>query len=195
MPTALGHAVVGIGLGAYAVSKRRTLRDNIVLTVTLAVVSVFPDLDVIAFSFGIPYHHPFGHRGVGHSLIAAAIISLFFWSFMRWDMNLRAENSIGLRELAVATIVAVSHPLLDMLTNGGLGIAVFAPFSFERHFFPIELIPVSPIGLTKSLLPILYFEAKLFVPMALGLWISRWFLNRCFRQSGEIKTSSFRDKR
>jgi inner membrane protein len=40
-------------------------------------------------------------------------------------------------------------PLLDMLTNGGLGIAVFSPFSRERFFFPVQPIPVSPIGLSS----------------------------------------------
>ena len=28
-----------------------------------AVCAVVPDLDVIAFGFGIPYDHPLGHRG------------------------------------------------------------------------------------------------------------------------------------
>ena len=176
--------MVGIGMGAFAVSKRRPIGDNIRLTMALAVVSVLPDLDVIAFSFGIPYHHPFGHRGFGHSLFAAAIISLVIWLLIRGDMRLRSGNSIRVRELIVITVVAMSHPLLDMLTNGGLSIAVFAPFSFKRYFFPIDPIPVSPIGLTKSLFPILYFEAKLFVPIALGLWTFRYFLNRVIRHAG-----------
>jgi inner membrane protein len=41
---------------------------------------------------------------------------------------------------------ALSHPLLDMLTNGGLGVALFAPFSKERFFFPWRPVEVSPIG-------------------------------------------------
>jgi len=41
----------------------------------------------------------------------------------------------------------LSHPLLDALTNGGHGVALFWPFSKERIFFPWQPIEVSPIGL------------------------------------------------
>jgi inner membrane protein len=34
-----------------------------------------------------------------------------------------------------------------MFTNGGRGVALFAPFSAERFFFPWRPIEVSPIGL------------------------------------------------
>lgn len=40
----------------------------------------------------------------------------------------------------------MSHPLLDALTDGGLGVAFFSPFSNERYFFPWTPIRVSPIG-------------------------------------------------
>jgi inner membrane protein len=43
-------------------------------------------------------------------------------------------------------LAAVSHGVLDAFTNGGLGIAFFAPFSAERYFFPVTPIQVSPIG-------------------------------------------------
>ena len=45
------------------------------------------------------------------------------------------------------TLVTLSHPLLDALTNGGLGVALFAPFSAERYFFPFRPIEVSPLGM------------------------------------------------
>jgi inner membrane protein len=35
-----------------------------------------------------------------------------------------------------------------MLTSGGLGIALFAPFSGERYFFDIRPIRVSSFGVT-----------------------------------------------
>jgi inner membrane protein len=37
--------------------------------------------------------------------------------------------------------------LLDTLTNGGLGCALFWPFDRTRYFAPWTPIPVSPIGL------------------------------------------------
>jgi inner membrane protein len=40
----------------------------------------------------------------------------------------------------------LSHPVLDALTNGGLGVGLFAPFTNERYFFPYRPIEVSPIG-------------------------------------------------
>lgn len=46
----------------------------------------------------------------------------------------------------LAVVVAVSHPLLDSLTDGGLGVALFWPFSNERFFAPWRPIPVAPIG-------------------------------------------------
>ncbi|PYR66574.1 MAG: hypothetical protein DMF88_15795, partial [Acidobacteria bacterium] len=42
--------------------------------------------------------------------------------------------------------VTASHGLLDAMTNGGRGIAFFAPFSNHRYFFPWRPIQVSPIG-------------------------------------------------
>jgi inner membrane protein len=43
-------------------------------------------------------------------------------------------------------VVTASHGILDALTNGGRGIAFFAPFSNHRYFFPWRPIQVSPIG-------------------------------------------------
>jgi inner membrane protein len=40
----------------------------------------------------------------------------------------------------------MSHGLLDAMTDGGLGVAFFAPFHNERFFFPWTPIRVSPIG-------------------------------------------------
>ena len=43
--------------------------------------------------------------------------------------------------------VTASHGILDAFTNGGRGVAFFAPFSAQRYFFPVTPIEVSPIGL------------------------------------------------
>jgi inner membrane protein len=44
--------------------------------------------------------------------------------------------------------VLASHPLLDTLTDGGLGCALLWPFDHTRYFAPWTPIPVSPIGLS-----------------------------------------------
>ena len=103
-------------------------------------LSVAPDLDVVAFKFGIPYASPWGHRGFTHSIAFSLLISLLllplanFFQASRW------------RLFFFSFISLLSHALLDMLTNGGLGVALFWPFSSERFFFPWRGIQVSPIG-------------------------------------------------
>ena len=42
-----------------------------------------------------------------------------------------------------------SHALLDAMTNGGLGVAVYWPFSLKRIFLPFKPIQVSPIGISN----------------------------------------------
>ncbi len=43
--------------------------------VAFSALSLAPDLDVIAFQFGIPYSAPFGHRGAAHSICAALALA------------------------------------------------------------------------------------------------------------------------
>ena len=45
----------------------------------------------------------------------------------------------------------LSHGLVDMLTNGGLGVALLAPFDNGRYFFPFRPIEVSPLGIANFL--------------------------------------------
>src|SRR5712691_1242392 len=52
-----------------------------------------------------------------------------------------------LRTWALASLVLVSHGLLDTLTDGGLGCALLWPFDLTRYFAPWRPIPVAPIGL------------------------------------------------
>ncbi len=107
-----------------------------------AVCSVIPDMDVVGFSAGIRYGDMLGHRGFTHSIaFAVALGALVAFTLFRDD-----GGGLGLPFLFLS-MSALSHPLIDMLTNGGLGVALFAPFSNERFFFPWTPIQVSPIGL------------------------------------------------
>ncbi|MCB1876838.1 MAG: metal-dependent hydrolase [Chromatiales bacterium] len=107
-----------------------------------ALASVVPDLDVIAFPLGIPYEHVLGHRGISHSLAAALLVGLL----VAWRIR-SAAPAAGFASLAlVIGLVTASHGLLDAMTNGGLGIAFFAPFDDGRYFLPWRPIEVSPIG-------------------------------------------------
>jgi inner membrane protein len=104
-------------------------------------LSMLPDADVIGFTFGIDYAAPWGHRGATHSLpFALAVAAVAALAAPRFGF--RAS-----RTMVVASVVVASHGLLDTLTDGGLGCALFWPFALVRHFAPWRPIPVSPIGL------------------------------------------------
>jgi len=104
---------------------------------------MLPDADVIGFAFGIRYGDLLGHRGFSHSLIFACIVGIAVAGLLFRDVPLR------LRKSALAlyfSIVTASHALLDALTDGGLGVALLAPFSGKRYFFWWRPVEVSPIG-------------------------------------------------
>jgi len=140
--TAFSHAVAALSIGTcfyrHGVPKR--------VWVTGALCSTLPDLDVIGFRFGIRYGDFWGHRGFTHSLVFAALIAgvAMIVAFRR-----RVPN-IGRFPLTVYLFLATaSHGVLDAMTNGGLGVAFFAPFDNGRYFLPWRPIRVSPIGLGR----------------------------------------------
>src|SRR4030095_12115452 len=79
------------------------------------------------------------------------------------------------------TALTASHGILDALTNGGRGIAFFAPFSDYRYFFPCQPIQVSPIGVgffSARGLRVLASEAGwIWVPSAIIAVSARLFRN------------------
>lgn len=103
--------------------------------------SVLPDIDALGLWLGIPYAHPLGHRGLTHSLPFSVALA---GAGCLLAPHLGAQPWIAFLVLLVS---AASHGLLDALTNGGLGIAFFSPFSNRRYFLPWRLLEVSPIGL------------------------------------------------
>ncbi len=136
MPTIFAHAAVplalGLGLGLPAIPRRLLLAG--------VVASILPDLDVLAFRFGIAYADTFGHRGASHSIGFALLMAALALLLAR---RLQAGRAAAALFVGVCTL---SHPLLDMLTNGGLGAALWWPFSDQRLHAPWQVIEVSPIG-------------------------------------------------
>jgi inner membrane protein len=112
--------------------------------VLAAASSIAPDADVIGVALGIPFRSVLGHRGLSHSLVfavvLAAIVVLVFFSRMR------AKPSPA-RLWLYFFLATASHGVLDALTNGGPGIAFFAPFDNDRYFLPWRPVVVSPIGI------------------------------------------------
>lgn len=131
------HAAVGLALGRIQTTRAMPARYWVVS----ALLAAIPDLDGIGFWFGIPYDSSLGHRGLMHSIpcamAVAAMVTLVFsrepLPLPRWRLWLQF------------TLAMASHGLLDMLTNGGHGIALLAPFSPKRFFFPWTPIEVSPL--------------------------------------------------
>ena len=103
-----------------------------------AVAAMLPDADVVGFEFGIQYGDLLGHRGFTHSLLFAAVLGI------AGAILSPRHRALGWLYLFLAT---ASHGLLDALTDGGLGVAFFAPFDLTRYFFPVTPIAVSPIGI------------------------------------------------
>jgi inner membrane protein len=119
-----------------------------------ALSAAAPDLDVLGFSLGVEYGDLLGHRGLSHSLPFAALSGALLARV--WQRRERSVpppvNAAPLSELRVGLFLfaaIASHGLLDALTNGGLGVAFFAPLSGERFFFPWQPIEVSPISVRR----------------------------------------------
>ena len=138
MASAFTHPLVAGGL--YVLMPGRALPGRVLAAGLL--LSVAPDMDVVGFALGVPYEHMLGHRGITHSLPFAALLAVLLAPLCATDASLRRRSAVFL------FLATGSHGLLDALTNGGLGIALLAPFTATRWFAPWQPIEVSPIGVT-----------------------------------------------
>ncbi len=139
MASAFSHTVAALGLGA-CFYRPEIPRRIWALGVLCAVL---PDIDVLGFLFGIPYGDPLGHRGFTHSLAFAAFLG---GAIVLAGYRQGVPGLGPLRLWSYLFLATASHGLLDALTDGGLGVAFFAPFDNERYFLPIRPIKVSPIA-------------------------------------------------
>ena len=173
VPIIITHGIVGATLGA--VSRPRPRR----LLVAAAICAALPDLDVVTFRLGIPYGDMLGHRGLSHSIVAAIVVATVVAGVFRFnDDERRLTRSAVWTALFVATL---SHGLLDAMTDGGLGVAFFAPFSAHRYFFAWRPIAVSPIGVgffsTRGLTALWSEIVWVWIP-TLGVAALAWYRDR-----------------
>lgn len=141
MASVFAHGAVAVALGQSLFPAPRPWR----LWTASVLCSVIPDADVIGFPLGIAYEHPLGHRGFSHSLVFAALLSAgVVYSSFRESLE---QPRLKWLLLVHFFLVTASHGFLDALTDGGLGIAFFAPFDNSRYFLPWRPIAVSPIGI------------------------------------------------
>ena len=139
MASIFTHAIAAGALGAVKYPKREIIK-YFLLGIFCA---SFPDVDVLAFKLGIPYEHPFGHRGFFHSLIFAYLQGLFIVRVFYADLTFASRQSMTIGFYFFCC--GVSHSILDAMTNGGLGVAFLAPFDNTRYFLPWRPIQVSPL--------------------------------------------------
>jgi len=137
LPTVFTHALVAGSLGQ---AGKPGWRSNWRFWYLAVLCSILPDVDIVGFKFGIRYGDLWGHRGMTHSLLFAAIVAVV----MAFRFAPAGRDRWKLMLLLFA--ITASHGVLDAMTNGGLGVAFFSPFNTQRYFFPWTPIEVSPIG-------------------------------------------------
>jgi len=141
MPSIFAHAAAALAIGKASSGEKRPFR----FWILTALCAMLPDADVASFALGVERGSMLSHRGLTHSLtfallLALLVVSLFF----------RETESFSRKWWLLVLyffFITVSHGLLDMLTNGGSGVALFAPFDVTRYRFPWTPIEVSPIGM------------------------------------------------
>jgi inner membrane protein len=143
MPSLLGHAVAGLAITSTFRSERLPRR-----TWVLAVVcATAPDLDWFVSLVGLHRGHALNHRGAFHSLFAALLIGAAVY-ILGYPRELRRA---GL--WLCLTLAALSHGLLDACTVGGVGVALFMPFSDTRWacLWQPGWVPPLPLGRSSGL--------------------------------------------
>jgi inner membrane protein len=140
-----------------------------------ALCAVAPDADVLGFFFGVPLGSMLGHRGLTHSLaFAVALAGLLAWRLV--------PSGTRVRLWLYLFLATASHGILDAMTDGGIGIAFFAPFDAERYYLPWRPIAVSPLGVRRFLtargVTVLTSEATWIWGPSIVVATVAWFLTR-----------------
>ena len=159
----LGHLAVGVAAARLHDGAQRPRRLTLRSALCWSALSFLPDADVIGFALGVPSADPWGHRGATHSIVFSIALGAVIGLIARW----RGTPAAARTGIAAAVVLA-SHALLDTLTDGGLGCALFWPFDATRYFAPWTPIPVSPLllGLLSPYgLYVASVECVLFAPL------------------------------
>lgn len=170
MSSCFSHPAVPLALACWFPSLRRPS-----LLVTASLLAAAPDLDAIGYFVGVPYDAWFGHRGCTHSLLFALLPGALLGPWLARRTGVPRGRVVAFFAAAMA-----SHGLVDMATDGGLGIAVLWPFADDRMFWPVTPLACPPLGVGAFFsawgLEVLASEALwLWLPAvllgALGLWL------------------------
>lgn len=160
MASAFSHAIVALAMGKAFQSKELSWRE---LSMG-ALCSVLPDLDIIGLYVGIQYGDVWGHRGMTHSVVFAALLALILVGVLYRGKAAAAMTGLFLYFF----LCTASHGVLDAMTNGGLGVAFFSPFDTTRYFFPVRPILVSPIGVSEFFSE---YGVRILASEAIWIWL------------------------
>jgi inner membrane protein len=156
MPTIFGHAVAGLTIAAAFKGDRLPRRTWIVATAC----AVAPDADWFVSLLPLARGHALNHRGAAHSLFAALVLATLALVVAYRPLQRRFRLWLCL------AAAAVSHGLLDACTCGGVGVALFMPFSDTRWACVFQPVHVSPLPLNPSAVEL--FVAQLWTE---AVWI------------------------
>ena len=160
MASPITHAVVALSLGS---AWYRSPSDWKLLAYGVLCAEV-PDADVLGFWLGVPYGDLWGHRGMTHSVVFAGLFAGVLTYATAGSVEQRHPRFSRWLYFCLAT---ASHGMSDAVTDGGLGVAFFAPFDATRYFFPFRPVVVSPLGLHAFLSPM---GARVLVSEAVWIW-------------------------
>lgn len=179
MASAITHFIVGAALAMPAIQSPaiREVLPRWAVPVSCGVLAAAPDLDVLAMlAFGIPSGGFFAHRGFFHSPFFLVLLAGSLAAIVAGRRSPRAALWLGLLWAGCA----ITHPLLDALTDGGSGVMLLFPFSSDRLFFPWRPIHVSPFSVVRFFSRAGYilrseipFWAGAGVGGAAGWWLAR----------------------
>ena len=142
MPTVMSHAIAALALGP---AFRRAGWPARVWWAA-AICAAVPDADVLGVFAGVPLGSLLGHRGLTHSLAFAAALAAIVTPLL-------VAAGTRRRLWVYLFLATASHGILDGMTDGGIGVAYFAPFDAARYYLPWRPIAVSPLGIRRFLGP------------------------------------------
>ena len=140
MASVIAHGLAAVIIGKSFIKKKQPTG----FWCSIVLCSLLPDIDVIGFRFGIAYGDFWGHRGFTHSLVFAFIVGLVVGFLFYRRLSIASPD--WWRYVALYSAITASHGIFDAMTNGGLGIAFFAPFDNGRYFFPWTPVQVTRVG-------------------------------------------------
>jgi inner membrane protein len=175
------HSVLGFVATRILTGEKVSLRFVLLSVICPAI----PDIDVLAFHFGIPYEHFFGHRGFFHSpffalVVSLLVVALFFRGGRRWSGR-------RLFLLAWFFVLTASNGFLDAFTHGGLGVAFLSPLSNHRYLFSWTPIQAAPFGFAEQKIQAMADEFIWILFPTLLVWLVVWVCRNIFVKEGQNK--------